>query len=55
MGIFGKLLGRKKEEKEEVEVEETPEESLPEIIEEDTLDLGWYWSENQKRVADGKN
>jgi hypothetical protein len=48
MGILGKLSGRKKEEKEEVEVEETLEESLPEIIQEDTLDLGWYWSENKK-------
>jgi hypothetical protein len=48
MGILGKLLGKKKEEKEEVEVKETLEESLPEIIEEDTLDLGWYWSENKK-------
>jgi hypothetical protein len=47
MGLLSKIFGKKKEEKEEVDVEETPEESLPEIIKEDTLDLGWYWSENK--------
>ena len=53
MGILSKLFGRKK--KEEVMVEEKVEEPMPEPMEENVLDLGWYWSENKKRLADGKD
>jgi hypothetical protein len=41
------MFKRKKKEEPKVE-EEIIEKSLPEPIEEDVLDLGWYWSENKK-------
>jgi len=45
MGILEKLFRRKK--REETKVEEKTEEQEPEPIEEDVLDLGWYWSERK--------
>jgi hypothetical protein len=52
MGLLSKIFGRKK--KEEPKVEETIEEPTPEIIEEDVLNLGWYWSENKKEYQMAK-
>ena len=46
MGILEKLFRRKK--REETKVEEKTEEQEPKLIEEDVLDLGWYWSERKQ-------
>jgi SHS2 domain-containing protein len=46
MGIFEKIFRKRK--KEEQKVEEEIEEQTPEPMDEDTLDLGWYYSENRK-------
>jgi hypothetical protein len=45
MGFLSRIFGRRK--KEEAKVEEVTEELAPELIEEDILDLGWYWSERK--------
>jgi len=52
MGLLSRIFGRKK--KEEVKVEEEVEEPTQEIIWEDVLDLGWYWSENKKEFQMAK-
>ena len=47
MGFLDKLFGRKK--KEELKAEEKIEkEEVPVEIEEDVIDLGWYWSERKQ-------
>lgn len=51
MEILNRIFGKKKEE--EPQVEEIIEEPIPDI-EEETLDLGWYWSENKKEFQMAK-
>jgi hypothetical protein len=45
MGFLSRIFGKRK--KEEAKVEEIMEEPTVELIEEDVLDLGWYWSERK--------
>ena len=49
MGFLDKLFGRKKKEEEKPKAEEKIEkEEAPIEIEEDVIDLGWYWSERKQ-------
>ena len=52
MGLLSKLFGRKKEG--EPKVEEKIEEPSSGSIEEDILNLGWYWSENKNEFQMAK-
>jgi hypothetical protein len=52
MGILGRLF--KKEKEEEVQVEEEIEEPIPEPMNEEVLDLGWYWSEKKQELQMAK-
>jgi hypothetical protein len=45
MGFLSRIFGKRK--REEAKVEEVTEEVALELIEEDVLDLGWYWSERK--------
>jgi len=47
MGLLDRLFRRKKKEKESKSEEEKKKEEIP-VLKEDTIDLGWYWSEQKK-------
>ena len=48
MGFLDKLFGRKRKKKEESKAEEKIEKEEASVeIEEDVINLGWYWSENK--------
>ncbi len=56
MGLLDKILGKgnKKEEAKTTEIVEIPKPEPKVIPQEDTLDLGWYWSQNKNEAQMAK-
>ncbi len=56
MGLLDRILGKgnKKEEAKTVDVASKPKIELEVITQQDTLDLGWYWSETQNEMQMAK-
>ncbi|VVB91894.1 Type IV secretion-system coupling protein DNA-binding domain protein [uncultured archaeon] len=54
MGLLDRILGNKKEEAKTTEIAPKPKIEPKVVPQEDTLDLGWYWSETQNEAQMAK-